>query len=81
MEENLLVAEPSAGYEFESLSGRVIAAAIEVHKELGPGFREEVYDNALCIEFEKRGLKFSRQAEVNVQYDGKLVGNTRSISW
>ena len=56
-------------------------AAIEVHKQLGPGFREEVYENALCIEFEKRGLKFSRQAEVNVQYDGKLVGNTRSISW
>src|SRR2546421_2016552 len=74
MDEELWVGEPRASYEFESLSGRIIAAAIAVHKQLGPGFREEVYENALCIEFEKHGLRFSRQAEVNVHYDGKLVG-------
>jgi GxxExxY protein len=74
MDVDLMVSEPRAGYEFESLSGRVIAAAVEVHKQLGPGFREEVYENALCIELRRQGLRFSRQSEVNVFYDGKLVG-------
>jgi GxxExxY protein len=74
MDDDLWVSEPRAGYEFESLSGRVIAAAIAVHKQLGPGFREEIYENALCIEFVKQSLRFSRQAEVNVHYEGKLVG-------
>jgi GxxExxY protein len=74
MDEELSVSEPRGSYEFEPLSSRVIAAAIAVHKQLGPGFREEIYENALCIEFNRRGLTFARQADVNVYYDGKLVG-------
>jgi GxxExxY protein len=65
-DDELWVGEPRGSYEFEPLSGRVIAAAIAVHKQLGPGFREEVYENAMCIEFEKQGLSFKRQVEVDV---------------
>jgi len=68
------VAEPPGHYQFEPLSGHVIAAAIAVHKQLGPGFREELYENALCIELDKRGLRYARQVDVPVYYDGILVG-------
>src|SRR5205809_62390 len=75
MEEGLRIAEPSgAGYVFEPLSQRVIGAAIEVHKRLGPGFREEVYHNALGIELEKRSLRYARKVVIPVSYDGLKVG-------
>ena len=68
------IAESQGHYQFEPLSGHVIAAAIAVHKQLGPGFREEIYENALCIELDKRGLRYARQVDVPVYYDGILVG-------
>src|SRR5713101_5091283 len=68
------IAEPQGQYQFEPLSSRVIAAAIAVHKQLGPGFREELYENALCIELDRRGLSYARQVDVPVHYDGILVG-------
>src|SRR5437870_751327 len=74
MDEELWVGEPRVSYGFEPLSGRVIAAGLAVHKQLGPGFREEIYENALCIELQKQGLTFTRQQDVNVYYDGRLVG-------
>ena len=51
------------------LTGRIIAAAIEVHTRLGPGFIESAYENALCIELDKRGISFTKQVEVSVMYD------------
>jgi GxxExxY protein len=60
--------------EFEPLSHKVIGAAIEVLQRLGPGFREEVYENALCIELEKRGLPVTRHQIIPVYYDGQQVG-------
>ena len=47
--------------EHEDLTGAVIGAAIAVHKELGPGFLESVYDNALAIELRRRNIPFRRQ--------------------
>jgi len=44
--------------QFDDLSKRVIGAALEVHKQLGPGFWESVYEQALKIELEKRGIAF-----------------------
>ncbi len=58
-------------------SGRVIAAALEVHRHLGPGFLESVYESALCVEMESVGLSFVRQPIIEVQYKGPAVGEGR----
>jgi GxxExxY protein len=60
--------------EFESLTGEIIGAAIEVHKELGPGFLESVYENALVLELKKRSLGHEQQLEVPIRYHGMPVG-------
>jgi len=57
-----------------NLSRRVIGCAIEVSNTLGPGFFEKIYEEALCIEFEKNGVYFEAQKSVNVIYKGNLVG-------
>jgi GxxExxY protein len=44
---------------------------------LGPGFIESIYENALVIELQKRGLKVSQQQEITVKYDGREVGKHR----
>jgi GxxExxY protein len=62
------------GHEFEVLSGRILEAAIEVHRALGPGFLESVYENALVIAFKPRGIRFDRQHEVRVSFEGQDVG-------
>ena len=62
------------GYEFEILSGQIIEAAIDVHKQLGPGFLESIYDNAMKIALRKRGLEFAFQQDVQVFYEGEEVG-------
>jgi GxxExxY protein len=61
----------------KDLSGRVIEAAIKVHQSLGPGFIESVYENALCLEFERRGIRYERQKTVKVLYEGAEVGEHR----
>ena len=64
--------------EFEELTGKIIGAAIEVHRQLGPGFIESIYENALVYELRKRGLKVEQQLEVLVVYDGDVeVGKHR----
>ena len=74
MDETVRVNEPECGYQFEPLSQRVIGAALAVHKQLGPGFREDVYENVLCMEFDKRGLQYQQQLDITVRYDGAPVG-------
>ena len=63
--------------EQEELTERIIGAAIEVHRTLGPGFLESIYEAALCIELRKRGLRFGRQMLVPVLYDGVEIGQHR----
>lgn len=52
----------------DKLTEQIISAAIEVHKELGPGLLESIYEEALCHEFGLRGLPFERQKEVEILY-------------
>ena len=59
------------------LTERIIAAAIRVHKELGPGFLEIMYEEALAIELAGAGLKFERQKLLPVFYREHLIGEHR----
>ena len=60
--------------EHGDLTGKIIGAAIDVHKELGPGFLESLYENALCVELRHRGIAFARQVSVPVLYRGVEIG-------
>lgn len=60
--------------EHEDLTGAIIGAAIEVHRALGPGFLESIYENALAIEMRQREIPFARQLAVPVLYRGAEVG-------
>ncbi|KAF0244662.1 MAG: hypothetical protein FD180_2329 [Planctomycetota bacterium] len=54
----------------DQLTEQIIAAAIEVHRILGPGLLEQVYEEALCIEFRLRGIPFERQKPARIVYKG-----------
>jgi len=58
----------------EDLTERIIKACIEVHKELGPGFLESIYHNALKLELENMNLTFESEKEVKVNYRDNEVG-------
>lgn len=61
----------------EELTGRIIAAAIAVHRELGPGFLESVYEEALAFEFDAQGIRYERKKPVSILYRGRVVGEHR----
>jgi len=61
----------------EQLVTRIIGAAIEVHRVLGPGYLEKVYEEALCIELEHRSLSYQRQKPFEVRYCDRVVGAGR----
>ena len=64
-------------YEFESLSKKVIGAAIGVHRELGPGFLESIYEEALKVDLSEHGLNYEAQKEIKIEYLGVVVGTHR----
>jgi GxxExxY protein len=61
----------------DELTEQIIGAAIEVHRVLGPGLLESIYEEALGIEFELRGIPFARQVEIDVHYKGHLIKGQR----
>jgi GxxExxY protein len=63
--------------EHEELTDKIIAAAIEVHKSLGPGFLESVYENALSIEFESCDIPYKKQCEIPIFYKNQEIGKHR----
>jgi GxxExxY protein len=63
-----------ASLEQKERTGRVIGAAIEVHRALGPGFLETVYESALAIELAHRSIPFVRQVTVPIRYRNAEVG-------
>jgi len=60
--------------ELDELAHKTIGAAIEVHRCLGPGFVEAVYEEALCVELRARNIPYVSQVEVSVNYKGQKVG-------
>ena len=63
--------------QLNSLCEDVIGAAIEVHREIGPGMAERIYEEALCHEFNLRDIPFDRQVAVRVDYKNVKVGEHR----
>ena len=61
----------------DELAKAVIGAAIEVHRVLGPGYLENVYEEALAVELNLRGVAFERQKGMSVDYKGHAVGEGR----
>ena len=55
----------------------IIGCAIQVHKHLGPGLLESIYESALCIEFTANSLPFKRQVGVPLYYRGELISEHR----
>ena len=63
--------------ELDRLANDVIGAAIEVHRNLGPGFLESVYEKALCKELELRDIPYSSQQTFSIEYKDSEVGAGR----
>jgi len=63
--------------ELEKLTEKVIGCAIRVHRSLGPGFLESIYENALKVELKLSNLDFEHQKELPVVYNGHEVGSHR----
>ncbi len=65
------------GYDFSDAAYEIIGACVRVHRELGPGFREVIYQRALAIELAAAGLEFVREEWIPVTYRGRPVGRHR----
>jgi GxxExxY protein len=63
--------------EVEWIGRRVIGCAISVHRILGPGYKESIYVEALCIELNARDLKFEREKPIRVVYKGRAIPGQR----
>jgi GxxExxY protein len=61
----------------DSLTEAIIAAAIEVHRILGPGLLESIYEDALVVELRLRGIQVERQVAVDVDYKGQILKGMR----
>jgi GxxExxY protein len=61
----------------EEAANKVIGAAIEVHRHLGPGYLESVYEEALTVELALRGIPFARQGVFGLEYKGHVIGEGR----
>ena len=58
---------------YSEITGPVIGAAMEVHRTLGPGFLESVYDEALAIEWDLRKISYKRQHPIDIYYKDRLA--------
>jgi len=64
-------------YPLSDITARIIAAAREVHRILGPGFEEVFYQRALAMELPVHGLAFEREVWIDVFYKGRKLGRKR----
>jgi GxxExxY protein len=63
--------------EVEWIGRRVIGCGIEVHRVLGPGYKEPIYEEAFCLELNGRGLSFEREKPITVLYKGREIPGQR----
>jgi GxxExxY protein len=66
-----------AEFPLSELTGKIIGCAMEVHKNLGNGFQEVIYQRALAIEMKLQRLEFSREHEMEIFYKGDRIGMRR----
>jgi GxxExxY protein len=64
--------------EKDELTYKIIGCAMKVHKTMGPGFQEIIYQRCLAIELEKAGLSFVREQDHKIYYEGTEVGTRRA---
>jgi len=64
-------------YKYSEETGKIIGLAMEVHKHLGNGFQEVIYQRALEFEFAKNQMKFDREFEMPIIYKGENLGTRR----
>lgn len=64
-------------YKYSEITGKIIGCAMEVHKILGNGFQEKIYQRALAYEFELQGIMYSREFEMEIFYKKRFMGNRR----
>jgi GxxExxY protein len=65
------------GRSLEQVSADIIGAALAVHRELGPGFLESIYDAAMRVSLRHRSIPFQSQFPVSVSFEGEVVGDAR----
>ena len=63
--------------KYKELTYQIIGCAMEVHKHLGNGFQEVIYQRALSIEMASQGIEFSREFEMEISYKGHDIGKRR----
>ncbi len=64
-------------YKYSDITGKVIGCAMEVHRYLGNGFQEVIYQRALALEMQQQDLSFSREHEMQIKYKGVDIGTRR----
>ncbi len=64
-------------YKYQDLTHEIIGAAMEVHRQLGNGFQEVIYQRALAIELNLRNINFQREKEMPLEYKGHDIGTRR----
>lgn len=64
-------------YPHADITEKIISCAIEVHKILGPGLLESIYEESIAHEFDLRNVKYERQFSIGLKYKGKEVGHHR----
>ena len=65
--------------ETEVVASQIIGAGIEVHRTLGPGFLETIYQQALCLELDARGIRVERERAIAVHYRGHAIPGSKRI--
>ena len=72
--ENKILTDYKDGLVYKDLSYKIISAVYEVHNQLGPGFTESIYEEALIKEFHARNIVYERQKGIKVRYKGEVIG-------